>query len=150
HRLAPEYTGGRADLDSRIHDLTLNRVPFPAQSEAAKALYVHLHERDAKMGFIAAEMGCGKTTVACVLALMPTRPMRNIVVCPPHLVGKWAREIQTIYPCAFVRKINSGAANRLLAAAASENPGPPARPEFWIIGRVRMRMDYLAEPALVP
>lgn len=149
-RMMPEYEGGRDDLDQLLAGLGVNRVPFPAQSEAAKAMHVHLHERNAKMAFLEAEMGCGKTTVATIVALMRRRPNRTIVVCPPHLVGKWAREIAEIAPRAKVVKINSAGANRILAQAAAANPGPPERHEFWIIGRVRLRMNYRIESALVP
>ena len=149
-RMNPEYTGGRQDLDRAIVHARMKRTPFPAQQETAKALHVHLEERDAKMAFLEAEMGCGKTTIATIVNLMAGRPQRTIVVCPPHLVGKWAREIQQIAPAAKVVKINSAAANRILERAAEQNPGRPTCHEFYVIGRVRLRMDYRFEAALVP
>lgn len=152
-RLSPEYEGGRAELDHMIQGSALERTPFPAQSESAKAAYVHLFERDARMVFCEAEMGCGKTTIATMIALMATtgaaRPQRSIVVCPPHLVGKWAREIETLCPQARVIRINSAGANHILAREAAKHPGHPDHPEFWVIGRVRLRMDFTFIPALV-
>lgn len=151
-RLAPEYEGGRPDLDACIETAGFARVPFPAQQEAVKAAFVHMHERGAKMLFLEAEMGTGKTTIATMVAGVLSQaagPRRTIAVVPPHLVGKWAREIRAICPQARIVRINSAGANRILGKAAELNPGRPDVPEFYIIGRVRLRMDYRVRPALV-
>lgn len=148
-RMNPEYRGDRPDLTQAIARANLGRTLFPAQRYAAEAAHVHLEERSAKMLFLEAEMGCGKTTIATVVNVIAGRPQRTIVVCPPHLVGKWAREIRTIVPAAKVVKINSSSANRILERAATQNPGRPKQHEFYVIGRVRLRMDFGIEPALV-
>ncbi|MDN5872819.1 MAG: hypothetical protein L0H29_00350 [Sinobacteraceae bacterium] len=152
-RLNPEYRGGREELDAVFQSSDVQRKPFPAQAEVVKAAHVHLQERNAKMVFVEAEMGAGKTTIASLIAAEgvahDTRPFRTVVVCPPHLVGKWAREVETILPNARVMRINSAGTNRILRKAAEANPGRPDTPEFWIIGRVRLRMDYNFVPALV-
>ena len=149
-RSQPEYTGGREDLDEILYKPAYGRVPFPAQSEAMKALYTHLYDFDAKMAFLVGEMGTGKTTMASMAASMTAKPQRVVVTVPPHTVAKWAREIGQIVPWAKVVSINSAGANRVLGQAAAENPGRPDRPEFYIIGRARLRMDHRHESALTP
>lgn len=52
-----------------------------------------------------AEMGTGKTVMgASVFALLKAWPA--IVICPPHLVGKWASEIERAVPGAVARVVN--------------------------------------------
>lgn len=52
-----------------------------------------------------AEMGTGKTVMgASILALLRAWPA--IVICPPHLVRKWAAEIERAVPGAVARVVN--------------------------------------------
>lgn len=82
---------------------------LPAQRHAAAAL-----ARSIRKGGVAncqAEMGCGKTTIAAgVIDLLGAYPA--LVLCPPHLVPKWIREIEGVIPGAHaseLRRIGRGA-----------------------------------------
>lgn len=68
---------------------------LPTQRHAATgvARAVKLH----RVGNVQGEMGCGKTTIgAAVLELLDAYPA--IILCPPHLVPKWMREIEETIP----------------------------------------------------
>jgi len=50
------------------------------------------------------EMGTGKTTMAsAVIELLQAYPA--LIVCPPHLVPKWIREIEEVIPGAHAREL---------------------------------------------
>ena len=129
-------------LTRRLDQIGMLRDPFPAQEKNILAAAAHLFTHKKPAIIMSQDMGTGKTLVGSTIAMMGHRPHRTIVVVPPHLVGKWAREIQMTFPNALVHKINHAGANEILAKAFAENPGHPQSPEFWIIGRVRMRMGY--------
>ena len=66
-----------------------------AQREAAIALVRSVRKHG--VGHLVAEMGFGKTTVAlAAVELLGAYPA--VVLCPPHLVDKWARETQQVVP----------------------------------------------------
>jgi predicted RNA methylase len=81
---------------------------FPAQKHVAVALWKRL--RNANSAICVGEPGIGKTTVATAVSELmrecegDTRP--TLVLCPPHLVPKWVREIQQIVPMAFAMPLN--------------------------------------------
>lgn len=109
---------------------------FEAQRQVVGALTRHFLQDAAvsptetrtpsSYAFLQAQMGTGKTTIATSLAdvlkkyLKPEDPFPVIVVCPPHLIEKWPREISQIVPLArghvirrvsdfeeYVRKVRS-------------------------------------------
>ncbi len=68
---------------------------LPAQKHAAAAALTRLEtERDA---IIVGEMGTGKTSLAAAIAAGRCA-RRTVVLCPPHLVDKWLRECQIVWP----------------------------------------------------
>ena len=89
---------------------------FPAQKHVAVALWKRL--RNATSAICVGEPGIGKTTIAAAVSELmrecdhrggdlgrgDTRP--TLVLCPPHLVPKWVREIQQIVPLAFTMPLN--------------------------------------------
>jgi hypothetical protein len=81
---------------------------LPAQRHAAAALARSI--RKSGVANCQAEMGCGKTTIAAgVIDLLGAYPA--LVLCPPHLVPKWIREIQEVIPGARaceLRRIGRG------------------------------------------
>jgi superfamily II DNA or RNA helicase len=92
-----------------INRLGLNRKPIPgqnpgllpAQKHAAIALCRVARYEPAN---VQGEMGVGKTTIAiAAMDLLDAYPA--IVVCPPHLVEKWIREIIETVPGANAREI---------------------------------------------
>jgi len=83
---------------------------FEAQKQVTAAL-TRRFLSGANFAILQATMGTGKTTVAASLAdvlkkyLSPDKPFPVIVTCPPHLVGKWIREISEIVPLARAMEV---------------------------------------------
>ena len=68
---------------------------LPAQRHAATAIARSIHKNG--VGNIQGEMGWGKTILgSATLELLNAYPA--IVLCPPHLVPKWIREIEETIP----------------------------------------------------
>jgi hypothetical protein len=75
---------------------------LPAQRHAAAALARSIRKNG--VANCQAEMGTGKTTISTgVLELLDAYPA--IVLCPPHLVPKWIREIEEVVPDAHAREL---------------------------------------------
>jgi hypothetical protein len=75
---------------------------LPAQRHAAAALARSIRKNG--VANCQAEMGTGKTTISTgVLELLDAYPA--IVLCPPHLVPKWIREIEEVIPDAHAREL---------------------------------------------
>jgi hypothetical protein len=76
----------------------LKRTPLSAQELAIMGTSKFLKEHDAAK--IVAEMGCGKTYMALAANYVHAsgRQHTGIVMCPPHLVLKWAREVFITIP----------------------------------------------------
>jgi len=75
---------------------------LPAQRHAASALARSIRKNG--VANCQAEMGTGKTTISTgVLELLDAYPA--IVLCPPHLVPKWIREIEEVVPDAHAREL---------------------------------------------
>ncbi len=76
---------------------------FAAQKHVAVALWKRLQKSNSAV--MVGEMGVGKSTIAAAVSELirlcdgDTRP--TLILCPPHLVNKWIREIQQIVPMAF-------------------------------------------------
>ncbi|MGI8915728.1 MAG: hypothetical protein ACR2JY_18410, partial [Chloroflexota bacterium] len=73
----------------------LLRPPLGAQADAIRALVLALREGPSAQ--LVAEMGSGKTLMACAAAHLGGF-RRTLVVCPPHLVDKWRREVLATVP----------------------------------------------------
>ena len=77
----------------KIYELikSLPRRPIASQIDAIGGIVQALRFRDSAI--LVGEMGLGKTyiSIAAAAALGFTR---ILVVCPPHLVGKWRREVK--------------------------------------------------------
>ena len=71
---------------------TLLRTPLPAQALAITGLAKYL--KTARTARIVAECGAGKTymSLGTMHVDAGTKPYTSIVMCPPHIVRKWARE----------------------------------------------------------
>jgi hypothetical protein len=75
---------------------------LPAQRHAAAALARSIRKKG--VANCQAEMGSGKTTIgSAVIELLNAYPA--IVICPPHLVPKWIREIEEVIPGAHAREL---------------------------------------------
>lgn len=83
-------------------EVTLRRAPFPAQAHVVAAAAKCLKDKAAVC--VVGEMGTGKTLIA-LATLLEHRATANlsdgfraIVMCPGHLVQKWAREVTETIP----------------------------------------------------
>ncbi len=77
---------------------TLLRSPFPAQALAITGTAKYL--KKARAAKIVAECGAGKTLMALgtIHVHAGAKPHSSLIMCPPHLVRKWAREVLRTIP----------------------------------------------------
>jgi SNF2 family DNA or RNA helicase len=130
----------------------LKRPCFPEQAHVVQAVSRLLIDRQEPAAVINAEMGTGKTQMAIATAAVMHAEgyQRTLVLSPPHLVYKWRREIQSTVPGAKVWVLNGPDTLRkllLMRELLKLNPAKPSHPEFFILGRVRMRMGFNWAPA---
>ncbi|HHK3124664.1 TPA: SNF2-related protein, partial [Pseudomonas aeruginosa] len=121
------------------------RKPFAAQAEVVQAITALLLDRNEQAGIINAEMGTGKTMMAIAVAAVMHAAgyRRTLVVSPPHLVYKWRREILETIPAARVWVLNGpDTLLKLLKLRDQVGDAYDGRQEFFILGRVRMRMGF--------
>jgi len=149
-RLRPLYNPRKEDSwdrEARLRLGELSRTPFPAQEKAilsvAKGFYKGL-----KRGLVlVGEMGVGKTLCAIAVAhLINKRTYRVLVMCPPHLVRKWIREIEETIPNARVVNLNG---NGLKELEELRHGGSPTKPEFYVMGRERAKLHFRYRKAFV-
>jgi superfamily II DNA or RNA helicase len=86
----PPLQGATDPLSPRINHIL--REPLPAQALAIQGLSNFLVKDDAAK--IVAECGVGKTLIALATTYVHSegKPYTGLVMCPPHLTLKWARE----------------------------------------------------------
>ena len=122
----------------------LLRRPMGAQEHAVRgtALSLKLNQGTTVVG----EMGTGKTYIGAASAHMAG--FKNILVmCPPHLIEKWKREILMTIPGAQARIVSSIPALRQLARDGKRKPGDP--PHFAIMSREMSKLSYRWEASYV-
>jgi len=145
----PVYSGVANESRQHMMD-TLLRIPFPAQADVVQAVSSLLVDEGEKATVINAEMGTGKTMmeIACAAVMHAEGYQRTLVISPPHLVYKWRREIMETVANARVWVLNGPdtLAKLLLLRESMGSPGHDG-PEFFVIGRVRMRMGFNWRPA---
>ncbi len=146
----PVYDGSPDPRRDAVME-TLKRKPFPAQREVVQAVTRLLMDQAEHAAVINAEMGTGKTMMAISTAavLHAEGYRRTLVISPPHLVYKWRREILETVPGARVWILNGPDTLRKLLQLreALRQASSPEGPEFFILGRVRMRMGFHWKPA---
>ncbi|PKM38198.1 MAG: hypothetical protein CVV06_01925 [Gammaproteobacteria bacterium HGW-Gammaproteobacteria-10] len=148
-RLPPVYDPGRPNPHwDEIMD-SLQRRPFDAQRDRVQAVCQLLVEQGEPAAVLNGEMGCGKTMmgIAAAAVLHAEGYRRTLVISPPHLVYKWRREILETVPDAKVWVLNGPDTVRQLLTIRANRSNSPAAPEFYVIGRVRMRMGFDWRPA---
>jgi SNF2 family DNA or RNA helicase len=147
----PVYDGTHCAAYDAVMD-RLSRTPFPAQREVVQAVAKLLVDADQPAAIINAEMGTGKTCMSISLAAVLQQAEgygRVLVIAPPHLVYKWRREILETLPSAKVTVLNGPCTlGQLLKlrAAAQEGRSDNSK-EFFVLGRVRMRMGFHWKPS---
>ncbi len=143
----PTYQGHQDAVWNVVMD-KLMRKPFEAQRDVVHAVSQLLVQANQPAAVINAEMGTGKTMMAIAAAavLHQVGYQRCLVIAPPHLVYKWRREIIQTVPHARVWVLNGADTLRKLLALRALC-GAPEHPEFFVLGRVRMRMGFNWVPA---
>ncbi|MFI8556347.1 SNF2-related protein [Pseudomonas putida] len=140
----PVYAGAINEQHERVMN-DLKRKPFAAQAEVVQAIAALLLDRNEQAAIINAEMGTGKTMMAIAVAAVMHAAgyRRSMVIAPPHLVYKWRREILETIPSARVWVLNGpDTLVKLLKLRDQSRQTYDGRPEFFILGRVRMRMGF--------
>ncbi len=136
-----------ADANESAKMRALLRTPYPVQGEVIKGLSMAMFDRERTKVFICGEMGTGKTTIANAVTYLAPRPLRTLVVSPPHLTEKWKREIKQTVPSAIVRDITGKDAITKLSLL--KGAGRPFTHDFWIISKERAKLSYRWRPACV-
>ncbi|WP_428635258.1 SNF2-related protein, partial [Sedimenticola sp.] len=145
----PVYDGHPDPQRDLVMD-TLTRAPFPAQRDTVQAVCRLLVDQNEPAGILNAEMGTGKTMMAIATAavLEAEGYARTVVISPPHLVYKWRREILETIDNARVWVLNGpDTLAKLLLIRESLGTREHEGPEFFVLGRVRMRMGFHWKPA---
>lgn len=146
----PVYQGDKpAHRDAVLHQL--KRQPFDAQREVVHAAATLLVDRNEPACILNCDMGTGKTMISiCIASVLYQEGYRRmLVLSPPHLVYKWRREILDTVPGATVWVLNGPDTLAKLLMLREVLGVVSKGPEFFILGRVRMRMGFHWRPAFV-
>ncbi len=144
-KMAPVYDPRNEDSwdrEARKYLETLPRKPLEGQVKkgvlpVAKALF----KDGLKGAFLVGEMGTGKTFMSLAVAsLYRKENMRIIIQCPGHLVKKWIREAQMVFPNSTVINLNSRGLGVLLKL--KNNPVKPKGVEIYVLGKERAKLHY--------
>lgn len=152
NQLPPLFEAENVKLqDDTVIDGLL-RSPLGPQREKIHTILSGLITHKMEAVVLNGEMGTGKTYVSIATAAVyhQYNPKPTLVMCPPHLVYKWRREILSTIANAKVTVINgSDAINKLLRLREDIIHGRIDNrvPNFIVIGRVRMRMGFHWKPA---
>ena len=118
----------------------LLRQPLGAQADAIRgaALSLKAHRGTTVVG----EMGTGKTFIGAAAAHMAGF-RRVLIICPPHLVRKWKREVEMTVPGARAAIVIS--ITDLEKLRSSIGPGPL----FAVMSRERAKLSYRWTAAVI-
>ena len=143
----PVYTG-QPRAHRQLVLASLKRQLFPAQADVVHAVSELLIDRGERAAIVNGEMGCGKTTVGIATAAVLNAEgyRRTLVLSPPHLVYKWRREIQETVAGARVWVLNGPDTLVKLMKLREQLNVPAQGQEFFVLGRVRMRMGFHWKP----
>jgi len=138
----PKYVGIENQGRNQVMD-GLKRRPFAAQRDMVQTACSALVDHNDPAVIFNAEMGTGKTimAIATAAAMHAEGYKRCLVIAPPHLVYKWRREIKETVPDARVWILNGPDTLRKLLQIRQMREVPKV-PEFFVLGRVRMRMGF--------
>ena len=118
----------------------LLRTPLGAQADAIRgaALSLKAHRGTTVVG----EMGTGKTFIGAAAAYMAGF-QRVLIICPPHLVPKWKREVEQTVPgvrAAIVESITDLERLRLSIGSG---------PLFVVMSREKAKLSYRWKAAVI-
>lgn len=148
NRANPPVYSGTPRPHRQLVLASLKRQLFPAQAEVVHAAAELLVNQGERAAIVNGEMGTGKTTVGIALAAVLNKEgyRRTLVLSPPHLVYKWRREILETVAGAKVWVLNGPDTLLKLIKLREQLGVPEAGQEFFVIGRVRMRMGFHWKP----
>ncbi len=116
----------------------LKRRPMGAQETAIRGAALSLTEQRGTT--VVGEMGVGKTFIGIAAAELAGF-RRVLVLCPPHLVGKWKREIEETLP--VVRTAIADSITDLEALRQQEGSGP----QYVVMSHSRAKLGHRFRPA---
>lgn len=119
-------------IPERIGDLL--RPPMGGQIEAIGGAVTSL--RTFRGTNIVGEMGTGKTFIGTAAAYL-AELSKVLVICPPHLVGKWKREVEITIPNA-----HAAIARRTGDLRKIRDAHDPSRPLYVIVSREAAKLSY--------
>ncbi len=128
----PSENGGRLPR--------LLRKPLGAQADAIRgaALSLKAHRGTTVVG----EMGTGKTFIGAAAAHMAGFE-RILIICPPHLVPKWKREVEMTVPGARAAIVESITDLERLRLSVGSGP------LFAVMSREKAKLSYRWMPAVI-
>ena len=116
----------------------LKRRPMGAQETIIRGAALSLSEQRGTT--VVGEMGVGKTFIAIAAAQLAGF-RRVLVLCPPHLVGKWQREIEETIP--LVRTGIADSISDLEQLRRQEGSGP----QYIVMSHSRAKLGHRFRPA---
>ena len=120
---------------------SLGRAPFKAQGDGIMGLHRVLETR--KSAVLVGECGVGKTLMASALSYVHLGDRyRVLVMCPGHLVEKWAREIIETVPDAWTKIVW-----RVSDLFDLDKGSKPRGREYFIIPRDRAKLGFRRKAA---
>jgi len=134
----PVYTARNRD-EWGLNLRRLRRRPLGAQGDAIRAVAVSLRRHRGTN--LVGEMGTGKTTIGAAAAYLAGYTS-VLVLCPPHLVRKWQREIVATVPLAKTAIVTS-------ISDLDRLRRPEGAPLFVIMSRERAKPSYRWLPAVI-
>lgn len=124
---------------------------FPAQKHVATALWKRLQR--ANFAILVGEMGVGKTTIgSAVTALLQAKGNPTLILCPPHLVNKWVREVREIVPLAFAMPLyRLSDVEQFVRQVKQMQRDPQARhtPAFAVLSKEMAKLGSGWQPAYI-
>ncbi|MCB0031604.1 MAG: hypothetical protein KDE28_27020, partial [Anaerolineales bacterium] len=125
-----------------------HRGLFMAQKHVVAALAAHLETH--QEAILVGEMGTGKTTVGAAVAACRGACRgagRSLVMCPPHLVAKWAREAEVVWPEVETMVLTTVTDVAAWFGRATVADGEKARPQLAILSHSRAKLNSGWGPA---
>lgn len=120
---------------------------FNAQKNVINAVSKALNKDNATL--IVGEMGVGKTALSIASAYINCKKKNpnNIIMCPGHLVEKWKREVERMYPGAKAVIIDSFSV--LMSIEKEIKNKARQYPLFIIISKDTAKINYVERPAVI-
>lgn len=151
-RMAPWEAEVLEALGRRLPPMGGRRGLLPAQAVRAVGMARALLSGERAV-FGIMEMGYGKTPISLAArALVGARRRVGLtaVLCPPHLVPKWEREIRRLFPEARVVVPEGDGEARIRAVREAIAAARAGREAFLVLSREAAKLGPLHRPALIP